>query len=342
MGATSRDRRTKFSTRLAGMAWSLTIATTAATVLPALTVTQAQAQSNSTIIKGRDGWLFPGWGSLTQLDRSGIDKSTKLIAQARALLAAKNIQLDILVIPDKARLYSEKLPDGTRMSPDVQGRYALIMEQLKKAGVPTFDDNATLQALRKADKDVFYRADQHWTQDAVDATADATAAMILQSTPNLAGTKGTGMALGPLFKERRYGDLAELFLTPDERKALGRDVYTVRRQPESTQLLDEVPAPVHVVGHSMVQPYFGFPQKLSNVLDRPVSLNWKPGNVGPWIMLLEYLESPEFRQHKPQVIVWQMFEPTFSYGPDAQGWWDSASLMPPDTWLQRVKAALGG
>nr|WP_239009423.1 hypothetical protein [Delftia lacustris] len=107
-------------------------------------------------------------------------------------------------------------------------------------------------------------------------------------------------------------------------------------------LLDDEPAPVHVTGHSMVQPYFGFPQKLSSLLDRPVSLNWKPGNVGQWTMLLEYLESPAFKSHKPQVLVWQMFEPTYSYGPNAAGQWDNASLMPNATWLERLRAALKG
>ena len=47
-------------------------------------------------------------------------------------------------------------------------------------------------------------------------------------------------------------------------------------------------------------------------------MNWKPGNVGHWIMLLEYLESPAFKQNKPQVLVWQMFEPTYAQGPDAR------------------------
>lgn len=45
----------------------------------------------------------------------------------------------------------------------------------------------------------------------------------------------------------------------------------------------------------------------------------KPGNVGHWIMLLEYLESPAFKQNRPQVLVWQMFEPTYAQGPDAKG-----------------------
>ncbi|MPN45778.1 hypothetical protein SDC9_193350 [bioreactor metagenome] len=73
-----------------------------------------------------------------------------------------------------------------------------------------------------------------------------------------------------------------------------------------------------------------------------MSLNWKPGNIGPWVMLLEYLESPAFRQHKPQVLVWQMFEPNFNQGPDAAGLWDNASVMPNATWLERVGKAQRG
>ncbi|KAG1462403.1 hypothetical protein G6F57_013956 [Rhizopus arrhizus] len=150
------------------------------------------------------------------------------------------------------------------------------------------------------------------------------------------------MPLGSVVNERRYGDLAELFLTPDQRKQAGRETFTVRRQAENQSLLDDAPAPVHVTGHSMVQPYFGFPQKLSNVLDRPVSVNWKPGNVGHWVMLLEYLESPAFQPNTPQVLVWQMFEPTYAQGPDAKGLWDNASIMGADTWRSRMKAAPSG
>ena len=45
----------------------------------------------------------------------------------------------------------------------------------------------------------------------------------------------------------------------------------------------------------MVQPYLGFPQKLSNAIDNPVGLTWTFGNVGPWKTLLNYLESPAFK-----------------------------------------------
>lgn len=301
----------------------------------------AHAQETSSIvIKGKDGWLFPGWGSLTQVDVRGIDNTMRLIGQARDLLAARGIKLEVLLLPDKTLFYEDRLPDGQTLSPEVKARYGLILGKLGQAGISTFDDAAVLRQLKASGQEVFYRTDQHWTQVAADATAEATARMIGRDVVKLDGRPGTGMTLGPLFNERRYGDLAELFLTADEKKQVGREVYSVRRQAESSNLVDDAPAPVHVTGHSMVQPYFGFPQKLSSLIDRPVSVNWNPGNVGPWIVLLEYVESPAFRQQRPQVLVWQMFEPTFAQGPDASGLWDNASIMSANAWLDRLKTAL--
>jgi alginate O-acetyltransferase complex protein AlgJ len=298
-------------------------------------------QDSSIVLIGKDGWLFPAWGSLTEVDAPAIARNTALIAQARSALAAAGVKLEVLVLPDKALFYEDKLPDGKHLGQAVRGRYALVHDGLEKAGVPAVDALQVLRQVKQGGQEVFYRSDQHWTQPAADAVAVAVAAQVRQQVPTLAGDAGSGMALGSEIKERRFGDLAELFLTDDQRKSIGRDTFTVRRQAEQQSLLDDAPAPVHVTGHSMVQPYFGFPQKLSNVLDRPVSVNWKPGNVGHWVMLLEYLESPEFRQHKPQVLVWQMFEPSYVQGPDARGQWDNASIMTPQQWSARLTKALG-
>ncbi|WP_371813814.1 twin-arginine translocation pathway signal [Diaphorobacter sp. HDW4A] len=320
---------------------TLRLAAVAAAMLITTQMAWAQNNGSSLVIKGKDGWLFAGWGSLTQVDTAGIDRTVQLVAHVNQQLKERNIDLLILMLPDKVHFYADKLPDGTKVSPAVEQRYALIQNKLQRADIQTFDNFTLLKKVRGAGADVFYRTDQHWTLDAADATAQGTADLIRKIKPQLSGTAGTGTPLGALAKERRYGDLAEIFLTPEEKKQIGREVYTVRRQAEGQGLLDDAPAPVHVTGHSMVQPYFGYPQKLSNLLDRPVSLNWKPGNIGPWVMLLEYLESSSFKQTKPQVLVWQMFEPNFNQGPDAAGLWDNAAVMPVDTWTQRVTRALG-
>jgi len=324
-----------------GLLFAFAVAPALAQAPPAAAGAAGAAQDSSIVMVGKDGWLFPGWGSLTDVDGAAIARNTALIAEARAALAAAGVRLEVLVLPDKALFYEDKLPDGKRMSDAVRGRYALIHDSLGKAQVPAVDALQVLRQVKQGGQEVFYRSDQHWTQPAADAVAVAVAAQVRQQVPRLQGQDGTGMALGSEIKERRFGDLAELFLTDAQRKAVGRDTFTVRRQSEQQALLDDAPAPVHVTGHSMVQPYFGFPQKLSNLLDRPVSVNWKPGNVGPWVMLLEYLESPEFQKTKPQVLVWQMFEPSYVQGPDARGQWDNASIMSAQQWQARLHKALG-
>lgn len=302
----------------------------------------AAAKDDSAIVLvGKDGWLFPAWGSLSDVDMQAVDASTRLIAEAKARLAARGIRLELLLLPDKVLFYEDRLPEGKVVSASVEKRYDTLLGSLQKAGVEALDARKVLAGVHAAGSDVFYRSDQHWTQAAADATADALAARIKQAVPNLAGEPGSGTPLGKETRERRYGDLAELFLPPEQRAAVGRETFTVRRVAESQGLLDSGKAPVHVTGHSMVQPYFGFPQKLSNALDRPVTVNWKAGNVGPWIMLLEYLESDDFRTNPPQVLVWQMFEPVYGFGPQAQGQWDNASIMTPQQWTARLNKALG-
>ncbi|MFP5476225.1 MAG: alginate O-acetyltransferase AlgX-related protein [Gammaproteobacteria bacterium] len=300
---------------------------------------RAQPADNLAFV-GQDNYIFAAWDSLSTPDWKGIDATVARVVQVSQLLAAKGVALVVSVLPDKMRIYEEKLPADKPMSPEMRQRYAGILSRLQTAGVATFDDDKLLMALKAAGQAVYYRTDQHWAQPAADATAQATADLIRQKVPNLAGQPGTGMALGPLINERRYGDLADRFLSPEQRRAVGREIYSVRRAGDGESLLADAPSPVHVTGNSMVQPYFGFPQKLSNVLDRPVSVNWKPGDVGFWRVLLEYVESNAFRQQKPQALVWQLFEPNFHLGPDARGLWDSASVVSAEEWQRRIQAAL--
>lgn len=311
------------------LSWPLALA------LPGL----AQAQVETLAIVGKDNYIFAGWGSDVP-DPKGIDATVARVAEVRKLLAARGVTLIVPLVPDKMAFYEDKLPDGKTMSPAMRTRYATILGKMQAADIPTFDGMAAMRTVQAAGQQVFYRTDQHWAQAGADATAQATTDLIRRLVPNLAGKPGSGMALGAVSNERRFGDLADRFLSPEQRRAAGREIFTVRRQTESDNLLGDAPSPVHVTGNSMVQPYFGFPQKLSNLIDRPVSVNWKAGDVGFWLILLEYIESAEFRRAPPQVLVWQLFEPNFHLGPDARGLWDAASIVSDSDWSRRLKAAL--
>ncbi|MFG1345096.1 twin-arginine translocation pathway signal [Xanthobacter autotrophicus DSM 431] len=300
----------------------------------------ARAADGPTIVIGKDGWLFPGWESLTVLDKAGITANVGLIKDASTALAARNILLVVMVVPLKASFYKDKLPDGTALSADVSGQYDAILGELKKSGIETVDLRAPLKAVQTGRQTSFFRADYHWTAWASEAAADAVAQAIKARISKLAGSP-PGDKLGEWVTQRHLGDLAERFLTPDQQKQVGPDLYTVRTPPAAKAgLLDSGPAPVHIVGNSFVQPYLGFPQKLSNALDRPVSLTWNPGNVGPWATFLQYVGSPDFAKTPPQVLLWQFNEGPFHSGPQATDQWDAPSIMSRDSWRSRMLASI--
>ena len=162
---------------------------------PAAPVAAAN-QDSSIVLTGRDGWLFPAWGSLTEVDTAAVARNTALIAEAQRALAAAGVKLQVLLLPDKALFYEDRLPEGKRLGDPVRGRYALELEGLAKAQVPAVDALQTMRQVKQGGQDVFYRSDQHWTQPAADAVAVAVAAKIKEQVPTLAGQAGTGLALG--------------------------------------------------------------------------------------------------------------------------------------------------
>ncbi|MDQ0505739.1 alginate O-acetyltransferase AlgX-related protein [Xanthobacter agilis] len=320
--------------RGAALAVGLGAASLAAGVAPAL------AQSG--IIQGQGGWLFPGWESLSVLDKAGIARTIGLLKDTQTALAAKNIKLLPVVVPLKASFYTDKLPDGTKISAEIAGQYDYILAELKKARLDTVDLRPALKSVQTGKQVIFYRADYHWSVWSAEAAADAVAQAIKASGVKLAGAAGSGDKLGSWVTQRHLGDLAERFLTPDQQKQVGPDLYTVRMQPEAKGgLVDTASAPVHVVGNSFVQPYLGFPQKLSSALDRPVALTWNPGNVGPWVTFLQFTSAPDFARNPPQVVVWQFNEGPFHSAPEATDQWDASSIMTAQQFRDRMQAAVG-
>jgi alginate O-acetyltransferase complex protein AlgJ len=292
------------------------------------------------VLEGKQNWLFAGWESLTTAKPAAEKSSIGLIAGASRLFAKKNIKLIVLIVPLKPRYYEPLLPDGVAMSDEIRKRYDVLLTELRASGVTAIDVRDAFKTVIAGKQEVFYRADFHWTTFAAEATADQVAASILSSGP-LPGKAGTGMKLGDWINDRHLGDLAANFLSPERKRAIGPEAYVIRQAPKvDAGLLDSDPAPVAVVGNSFVQPYFGFSQRLSNKIDRPVSLKWNPGDVGPWATLLQYLKSPEFTASPPQFVVWQFNEAQLQNGPDAAGEWAAPSIIVPAEWNSRVQESL--
>lgn len=292
------------------------------------------------VIEGRDRWLFPAWESFQDDDRAACMKVVQLIGNVAGSLAERGIHCTMVVAPLKARAAVGKLPDGASLSPAVAQRYAAILAQGKQTGLDFVDAAAALADVDTGADSTYIRADYHWSAHTAEAVADATAERLTNAVA-LRGEAAPANALGDWTESMEYGDLAQL-LAPERKRAIGKDRFIVRQEvdKDSGGLLADATPVVQVVGNSMVQPYLGFPQRLSHALARPVGLSWTFGDTGPWATLLKYLESPAFTQQKPQAIVWQFNEGQMAYGPNATGQWNASSIMAEAAWLDRVSKAL--
>jgi alginate O-acetyltransferase complex protein AlgJ len=298
------------------------------------------ATAGDSVLEGKENWLFAGWESLTVTNPAAEKSSIQLLAQTDRALAQRNIRLIIVVVPIKPRYYQALLPDGANISDAVQRRYDFLLTELKSASLTAVDVRDAFKEVIERKHDVFYRADFHWTTFAAETTADQVAAAIKNQGP-LPGKPGSGTQLGEWINDRHLGDLAANFLSPERKRAIGPDAYMIRKAvPTSAGLVDADPAPVAVVGNSFVQPYFGFPQRLSNAIDRPVSLKWYPGDVGPWSTMLQYFQSAEFKSNPPKFVIWQFNEAQVQNGPDAVGEWASPGIMSPTDWRASVTSAI--
>ncbi len=304
------------------------------------------ARGADLVWEGPGGWLFPVWENLDDFNKPDIDAVLDTFKFVNDALTARQIALVVLVVPMKAAFYPERLPSTVKLGPTMKEKYPYVLTRLKETGIPTFDVGAVIRALEfgkepaVCNATAFLRTDYHWSAQAAEAAADGSAALIQQlvrfeSPPKISPEPGEWVSI------RRYGDLATRYTTAEQRVKLKRDRFCVRfTSKQETSLLDDEPAQVHVVGNSFAQPYFGFPQRLSHALGRPVSLTWKPGNFGPWATLLEYLESDSYRQAPPRVILWQWNEPRMQSGPQAKESWELSGVMSVEAWRVRVRAAI--
>jgi alginate O-acetyltransferase complex protein AlgJ len=296
----------------------------------------------STVVIGRNGWLFPLWDRLDRLDAAGLRVVVQMLGEATGILKQARIDLVFLLLPSKGRVYRRFLPEGARISPEVDRRYASVAADLRRAGavVPDLDTVFREAAAREPHWPLYFKSDTHWTPVGAELAA-VTTANDMRAQLRLPPSQRPGTALGEFRMMRlALGDLVQ-YVPPAQRSGFGpeespiRDVATAGG---AAGLLDEDVNDVQVVGTSNVQPRFGFQPVLSNQIMRPVGLSWRPNNIGPYAALLEYVRSNDFRRQRPRAIVWNHLEADMSSLPNNQNWQRAA--MTSQAFLTELRRAV--
>jgi alginate O-acetyltransferase complex protein AlgJ len=289
-----------------------------ALALPGTAWAQAPATppGDSLALMGQDGWLFPLWDGLTQVDEVALRQVLAVQTEAIAILKRGNIELAYCLIPVKARTYRRFLPAGQRLSAAVDRRYGAVVAALRAAGALVPDLAQVMGDASASDPHwpVFFKTDTHWTPVGAEISAVALATL-LRERLRLPAPPQPGVRLGAIRMMRlAIGDLVQ-YVPAEQRAAFGAEESPIRNVLASggaTALLDEDASDVQVVGTSNVQPRFNFVPVLSNQFGRAVGLSWKTNNIGPYSALLDYVRGNDFRQRRPRVIVWNHLEGNMS------------------------------
>lgn len=316
--------------------------------LGALAPRRAVAELRGRVVFGREGWLFGAWEDIRRVNLQNTRTAASFLGRVADEFRRSGIELLLTLSPARARTYADMLPPDFQPNPDARQRYAALLAALRRTGALVPDLAAALQAQRQAGPEpVFFRTDTHWTGLGAEAAAIETAKLIKEKvTLPAAARKGT--PLGG-WETRTYpGEFRSLMTPAEAAKVPAQESYRVhaarfRYASAAGELVEEEANDVVIVGNSYMLPQFGFPQMLSNQLDRPVGLALKAQRVGPFRILLDYLGSSQFKaQPRPKLILWHFLEGSADQMPEAKDWWGEGGAMAAPDFLAALGTALGG
>lgn len=270
------------------------------------------------VVLGREGWLFTDEEfKLAETHAAQLTTNLALIQQVKTVLAQRSIQLMVVVVPAKARVYSEFLD---RTVPPAAHRvlYAQVMGLLAMGRITTTDLLLRLTAA-KQQQATYLRTDTHWTpwgaENAAAAIATGLQAQGLSTDPGAAKFKtlllDTQVFEGDLLS---FLPLAPTFKNmapaPDSLPAVRTEALEVAEGAVTDDaLFGSSTAPrIALVGTSYsANARWNFIGALRNALQEDVSSYAQEGH-GPFVPMATFLAENTAADSKPVVVIWELPE----------------------------------
>ena len=114
---------------------------------------------------GKNEWLFYNNEITDASQLTATNTSLDLIKRFNKVLAANGVELVVVMIPLKMRVYSEFLPDDIKINDYMASNYDRMSKGLRAANVTTADLNTAFvnSPKRNSETPLFFRLDTHWT-----------------------------------------------------------------------------------------------------------------------------------------------------------------------------------
>jgi alginate O-acetyltransferase complex protein AlgJ len=258
-----------------------------------------------------------------------------LVAEVDKRLQAAGVKLLVAVVPDKARLYSEKLPNGIYPSYN-EKRYADALEAFRTRNVAVVDLLAPLSSAAKREE-IYYRTDTHWNQKGAAFVSQEIALAISKLGLNLDSTRFTSKSTPNM--QERPGDLIRLMglekvsnfwrPAPDseaaQETAEATDNGSVNGAKPGGGLFGEVSVPVVLAGtsYSLRGNFHGQLQQATSLK----ILNTAKDGGGFLQAIGGYLKDDAFKSSKPKLLIWEIPERMLqSPLTDEIGWIEKSGL----------------
>ncbi|MFB9993242.1 hypothetical protein ACFFLM_14815 [Deinococcus oregonensis] len=264
------------------------------------------AEARDGALVGKEGWLFTSEEYQTAAgDEAEIAAKVKYISEVRDELAKDGAKLVVVLIPAKARVYSEDL--SAQVPAQKAPVYASFRQSLTTAGIISPDLLASFQAEKqKSSRDLFFRTDTHWTPEGAKVAAQTVALAVQELAPDLPPAE-YAVQIKPATERR--GDL--LRYVPGPAPDQVREGEYIRTDEGGGGLLGDETLAVTLVGTSYSADskdnVWHFDDALSQALKTEV-LNAAQEGKGPIVPMREYLKSEDRKNNPPRIVIWEIPE----------------------------------
>lgn len=282
-------------------------------------------EGNEGVLVGADGWLFTKEEFDHQpAQQENIRKNMAYIYAVNDYFKTRDIELVIVPVPSKARIYHEKL--GRYEFPAYKENvYSNLVSDLRAYHIHVVDVMVPM-SLQKSSNNLFLKTDTHWTPGGALITAQSVARYISRKIPLKFEKAGYETALdktenykGDLLRYIPVGNLSAQLRLPEDRLPVFQTVESgieLAAGDTADLLFSEKSPPITLVGTSYsANPKWNFEGFLKQSLQTDI-LNAADGGLGPLETMDKYLKNQAFKDTPPQLVIWEIPERYLSFSYD--------------------------
>lgn len=269
-------------------------------------------QGRKGVVVGHDGWLFTDEEfSCPAHAEKNLEDNLTYIEDTRKTLASKNVQLAVVVVPAKSRVFATDrdfaLP-ACRTA--LYGRISQFLSETHIAATHLLPAMASSPRL----KSLYLKTDTHWSPDGARLAAHVVRDLVRRDFSGL-GLRRSRFVTAAGAAMPYEGDLLR-YLPGVAATDVPRDQLVEYKTDQLTQVADasntlfgDSSAPtVTLVGTSYsANPRWNFAGFLKESLQTDV-LNAADEGLGPFTVMDKYLQSDAWKDNPPKLLIWEMPE----------------------------------